>query len=183
MESLVAGASWLFAVDHEVFSIDLMTGMKLVFPPSEQRDHFPFLLVNIGSGVSIIHVERDGYKRITGSSIGGGTFRGLMQLLGGGSSFSEMLAHACRGDSRSVDLLVGDIYGQAYSKIGLDKEIIASSFGKVRNGYISPNIDDMARGLLEMVTNNIGHLASLSAELKGTRFVIFSGFFIRGQGN
>lgn len=42
-----------------------------------------------------------------------------------------MLALADRGDNTAVDMLVGDIYGTGYSKIGLKAETIASSFGKV----------------------------------------------------
>jgi len=55
---------------------------------------FPYLLVNIGSGVSILKVEsEDQYQRIDGTSLGGGTFYGLCNLLTGLSSFDEMLEH------------------------------------------------------------------------------------------
>ncbi|KAI9846653.1 MAG: hypothetical protein M1830_007434 [Pleopsidium flavum] len=36
-----------------------------------------------------------------------------------------------RGDNSAVDMLVGDIYGTDYGKIGLKSNTIASSFGKV----------------------------------------------------
>ena len=42
-----------------------------------------------------------------------------------------MLAMAERGDNTNVDMLVGDIYGGGYEKIGLKATTIASSFGKV----------------------------------------------------
>lgn len=36
---------------------------------------YPYLLVNIGSGVSILKVTSDtSYERVSGSSLGGGTF-------------------------------------------------------------------------------------------------------------
>ena len=42
----------------------------------------PCLLVNIGSGVSIIKVDEDGkFERVSGTSIGGGTLWGLLSLL------------------------------------------------------------------------------------------------------
>ena len=44
---------------------------------------------------------------------------------------ADMLALADKGDNSSVDMLVGDIYGQDYQKIGLKSSTIASSFGKV----------------------------------------------------
>ena len=49
---------------------------------SLEPDIFPYLLVNIGSGVSILKVEsEDSYRRIGGTSMGGGTFWGLGSLL------------------------------------------------------------------------------------------------------
>jgi type II pantothenate kinase len=42
-----------------------------------------------------------------------------------------MLAMADRGDNSGVDMLVGDIYGMDYGKIGLKSTAIASTFGKV----------------------------------------------------
>lgn len=39
-----------------------------------------------------------------------------------------------RGDSRNVDMLVGDIYGGNYTKIGLSEDTIASSMGKAVRG-------------------------------------------------
>ena len=42
----------------------------------------PCLLVNIGSGVSIIRVDEDGsFERVSGTSLGGGTLWGLLSLL------------------------------------------------------------------------------------------------------
>jgi type II pantothenate kinase len=42
-----------------------------------------------------------------------------------------MLGMAERGDNNNVDMLVGDIYGGGYERIGLKPSTIASSFGKV----------------------------------------------------
>jgi type II pantothenate kinase len=48
----------------------------------------PCLLVNIGSGVSIIKVEEDGtFERVSGTSLGGGTLWGLLSLLTPATSF------------------------------------------------------------------------------------------------
>lgn len=95
-------------------------------------DIYPYLLVNIGSGVSFLKVSgpRE-YERVGGTSLGGGTLWGLLSLLTGARSFDEMLSMASRGDNTKVDMLVGDIYGTDYGKIGLKSTTIASSFGKV----------------------------------------------------
>lgn len=97
-----------------------------------RADIYPYLLVNIGSGVSMIKVSGPrAYERVGGTSLGGGTLWGLLSLLTGARSFDEMLGMAERGDNAKVDMLVGDIYGQDYGKIGLKSTTIASSFGKV----------------------------------------------------
>ena len=77
-----------------------------------------------------------------------------------------MLALSEEGDNASVDMLVGDIYGSDYSKIGLKSSTIASTFGKVfRQGASaderkkSLKQEDIAKSLLYAVSNNIGHVA------------------------
>jgi type II pantothenate kinase len=99
---------------------------------SPSDDIYPYLLVNIGSGVSFLKVSgpRE-YERVGGTSLGGGTLWGLLSLLTGARTFDEMLNMASRGDNTKVDMLVGDIYGTDYGKIGLKSTTIASSFGKV----------------------------------------------------
>jgi hypothetical protein len=48
----------------------------------------PCLLVNIGSGVSIIKIDEDGkFERVSGTSLGGGTLWGLLSLLTPATSF------------------------------------------------------------------------------------------------
>ena len=47
----------------------------------------------------------------------------------------EMLALSEKGDNETVDMLVGDIYGTDYSKLGLKSTMIASTFGKVLGTY------------------------------------------------
>jgi len=97
-----------------------------------RADIYPYLLVNIGSGVSMIKVSgpRE-FQRVGGTSLGGGTLWGLLSLLTGARTFDDMLGMAERGDNTKVDMLVGDIYGTDYGKIGLKSTTIASSFGKV----------------------------------------------------
>jgi type II pantothenate kinase len=42
------------------------------FSPVDDSALFPYMLVNIGSGVSIIQVDEHGHQRISGTNIGGG---------------------------------------------------------------------------------------------------------------
>ena len=75
---------------------------------------------------------------------------------------SEMLALSEKGDNSSVDMLVGDIYGQDYGRLGLKSTTIASSFGKVfKKGAHKTNFsaEDISKSLLYAVSNNIGQIA------------------------
>ena len=54
----------------------------------------PCLLVNIGSGVSVIKIDEDGkFERVSGTSLGGGTLWGLLSLLTPATSFDGMSPH------------------------------------------------------------------------------------------
>ena len=116
-------------IPREVFAYSEIDPMHFA---EARADIYPYLLVNIGSGVSMIKVSGPRrYERIGGTSLGGGTLWGLLSLLTGARTFDGMLAMAEMGDNTGVDMLVGDIYGTDYSKIGLKSTTIASSFGKV----------------------------------------------------
>lgn len=64
-------------------------GISFVNNPTPQ---LPCLVVNIGSGVSIIKVDEDGsFERVSGTSLGGGTLWGLLSLLTPATTFDGML--------------------------------------------------------------------------------------------
>ena len=88
---------------------------------------YPYIIVNIGSGVSILHVTSyDKFRRIGGTSVGGGTFLGLCSLLTGVENFQDAMDLAERGDNTRVDKMVRDIYGGDYDKLGLSGDLVAS---------------------------------------------------------
>ena len=73
-----------------------------------------------------------------------------------------MLQMAEKGDNANVDMLVADIYGQGYGRLGLKSTVIASSFGKVfkkgkEKRHFSP--ENISKSLLYGVSNNIGQIA------------------------
>lgn len=130
MECLIIGLDFFITeIPGEVFTYSEDNPMHFVEPADNV---YPYLLVNIGSGVSFLKVSgpRE-YQRVGGTSLGGGTLWGLLSLLTGARTFDEMLELASEGDNSKVDMLVGDIYGTDYGKIGLKSTTIASSFGKV----------------------------------------------------
>jgi len=143
---------------------------------------YPYILVNIGSGVSILLVksEKD-YKRISGTSIGGGTFLGLCCLLTGCSTYEEAISLATKGDSTKVDKLVRDIYGGDYSRFGLPGNVVASSFGymHIEEKRNQASREDLARSTLQTILNNIGLIARDCASNYQCERVLFVGSFLR----
>ncbi|KAI9894899.1 MAG: hypothetical protein M1814_000119 [Vezdaea aestivalis] len=204
MECLIIGLDFFIAeIPSEVFTYSDEDFMDFQKPTTKI---YPYLLVNIGSGVSMIKVSSPtDYVRIGGTSLGGGTLWGLLSLLTGAKTFDEMLHMAEKGDNSAVDMLVGDIYGTDYSKIGLKSTTIASSFGKVfrkqreaereaedsgglsndddptRKGTGGFNGEDISRSLLYAVSNNIGQIAYLQSEKHDLKRIYFGGSFIRGH--
>eukprot|EP00428_Durinskia_dybowskii_P024710 CAMPEP_0170237570 /NCGR_PEP_ID=MMETSP0116_2-20130129/18536_1 /TAXON_ID=400756 /ORGANISM="Durinskia baltica, Strain CSIRO CS-38" /LENGTH=442 /DNA_ID=CAMNT_0010488375 /DNA_START=21 /DNA_END=1345 /DNA_ORIENTATION=- len=150
------------------------------------RALFPFLLVNIGSGVSVVRVDGlDRFERVSGSAVGGGTFWGLCQLLcpdcGG---FEEAGQLAEQGDASSINLLVEDIYGGDYTLpngIKLAGNITASFFAKAAKGGRHGNCSDADKlhALTKMVSSNICQIAYLNARLHNTNRIVFTGNFLR----
>ncbi|TID28382.1 hypothetical protein CANINC_002560 [Pichia inconspicua] len=160
---------------------------------------YPYLLVNIGSGVSMVKVtgpKEGNFERVGGSSLGGGTLWGLLSILTDANTFDEMLEMATRGNNENVDLLVGDIYGTGYNKIGLKANHIASSMGKVFKEVVSGDVEDtltreerlskfkqedIAQSLLYAVSYNIGQIAYLQAQRHELKKIYFAGSYIRNH--
>ncbi|WFD03194.1 pantothenate kinase [Malassezia obtusa] len=166
----------------------------------EPSPKLPCLLVNIGSGVSILKVDENGqFERVSGTSLGGGTLWGLLGLLTDARNFDEMLEMCARGNNSNVDMLVGDIYGRVgLDHLGLKASTIASSFGKVfrwdrdedaPGGAAEESArrrarfrqEDICRSLLYAISNNIGQIAHLNAEKYKLDRIYFGGCFIRGH--
>ncbi|CAI1865937.1 hypothetical protein SEUBUCD646_0B06250 [Saccharomyces eubayanus] len=212
MEGLIQGLDFfIHEIPDEVFTYNDQDG-EIIIPTStgstNSKPIYPYLLVNIGSGVSILKVtDPNNFSRIGGSSLGGGTLWGLLSLITGAQSYDEMLNWAQEGDNSSIDMLVGDIYGTGYSKIGLKSSAIASSFGKVFQNRIAsnkslPNNDnesccshesieknngqmlknpDICKSLLFAISNNIGQIAYLQAKVHNVQNIYFGGSYTRGH--
>jgi len=149
---------------NELFTVEPKTGLveELEWPD----ELFPFLVVNMGSGVSVLQVNRPGpggYVRVGGTACGGATFLGLCTLLTSANSFEEALRLAERGDARRVDTLVGDIYGpEGAVDLNMPATVTAANFGKLATKMVDGNFTnkfsvtfteaDLARATLQMVT-------------------------------
>lgn len=181
------------ATPKEVLRTVTEVSMSRHFLELEANALFPFLLVNIGSGVSIVKVNGiNDFERVSGSAVGGGTFWGLGQLLCPESctTFAEAGQLACAGDAASVNLLVGDIYGGDYtlpSGAVLPAEIVASFFAKATRSSSSTGARShdcsrdasLLQALTRMVSANTCQIAYLNARIYGLSRIVFTGNFLR----
>lgn len=156
---------------------------------------FPFIVVNMGSGVSILRVDsaaEGDYVRIGGTACGGGTFLGMARALTSAETFEDALRLAEGGDATKCDLLVRDIYGdEGSTSLGLSGALTASNFGRLSE---NPNHEeegadakvcdekDLARSLLQMVTQQSVLLSSAFARHIGcVDRVFFVGGFVEEE--
>eukprot|EP00090_Calanus_glacialis_P034823 TRINITY_DN5891_c0_g1_i1.p1 TRINITY_DN5891_c0_g1~~TRINITY_DN5891_c0_g1_i1.p1 ORF type:complete len:780 (-),score=227.21 TRINITY_DN5891_c0_g1_i1:391-2730(-) len=185
MMCMIRGCNFLLRnISDEAFIYQKKDDPAYTFQPLNPQEMFPYLLVMIGSGVSVLKVEsEDKYSRIGGTATGGGTFWGLGKLLTSAKDFDDLLSLAEQGDHRKVDMLVKDIYGSDYSTLGLPADLIASSFGKaihLGGDQEKPFSEaDIARSLLYIISNDIGQISCLYAMLHKIKRIYFGGFFLR----
>lgn len=92
----------VFFLDSSVLDVCPFSSVCL-YTITDEADVYPYLLVNIGSGVSMVKVTGEGqFERVSGSSLGGGTFWGLCRLLTGLQDFDDMLQLSSTGDNSQV---------------------------------------------------------------------------------
>lgn len=144
---------------------------------------FPHLIVNIGSGVSVIKVHDNSIERIGGTSCGGGTLIGLAKILIGVDSYFDIMNLAREGNYENLDLMVRDIHAVHHDKLSsdLDSDVIASSFGKVYMMLAKGNKDirkeDIAASLLVFICFQISQVAVLMAQIHKIKNIFYFGNF------
>lgn len=153
----------------------------LILAPSPLA--YPFLIVNIGSGISILCVESPGtYRRVSGSALGGSSLRGLAYLIAGVHSFPELIAMAGEGTNDHIDLLVGDIYGTDYDASNLPAEVVAGYFGKVfPKERVDYSREDLVFGVLQVICENIAQISFLCASIQRTKRIYFTGGLLEAE--
>ena len=136
----------------------------------------PCLLVNCGTGVSILKIEEEKMERVTGTCLGGGSLLGLASALLGVRSYEEIMQLCEVGNAANVDILMSDIYGNTEAS-----ETVAVSLGKVALTEGTFEKADLARSLLNMFAYNVGNIAYLVTRLQQVSTIFFAGNFIRNH--
>lgn len=97
--------------------------------PLNLDDSYPFLVMSIGSGDSVLAVHfKDNYNQVTWTSLGRDTFPSSCHLLTGCESFEEALELTSKGDSTQANKLVRDTYGGEHERFCLPVWAVAASF-------------------------------------------------------
>lgn len=130
---------------------------------------YPYFIVNIGSGISIVKViSEDSFERVTGTSIGGGTVYGLANSIMDLDSFDDLMAQ-CDIGTNCVDSFEHGHLSDNPHPWGLK-----ASFGAYQG---DARHEDSARSIADMVSYNIGQIAYLVAKLHGVKRLFFTGFY------
>ena len=139
----------------------------------------PHLLVSLGTGTSILRVERGGkVVRVGGTGLGGGTLQGFGRLLLDEPDYDTLSSLAAQGDRRRVDLLVRDLYSAG--EIPLSGDLTAANLGRVA----SRDPRDLAHAIVGLIGENVGLLAGALARSDGAQpplDIVYAGATLRAN--
>ena len=180
IEAISIGFSFLVRRPDSAFIFQSASNPRRSVPLLEVADPFPLLLVNVGSGVSMLKIYGPGkYQRVQGSPIGGGTVLGLGRALFGATSFDEIMELSMQGDSSSVDLSVGELIGASPGDEYWNFNTLASSLTKLNTSDLAKTSRaDLAQSIVRMVSYNIGNIAYLASCLHHCSRIYFSGKYV-----
>ncbi|CAK9070848.1 unnamed protein product [Durusdinium trenchii] len=161
MESLVSGLTFLHEnkPKDEVFQIMPDGSQVMVDWPDPL---YPCIIVNIGSGVSVLRLDAGEsgepyFTRLGGTATGGAAFLGLVRMMTSAKTYPDCLALAQKGDATRVNKLVSDIYGQdGCGNLGLPPGLTAAHFAKITmKDFDHPAYQeaDVAAAVLTMVVS------------------------------
>ncbi len=134
----------------------------------------PYLVVSIGTGTSAIAASQGPAERAGGCALGGGTLRGLGQLLLGTSDHDEISQLAAKGSRFGIDLEIADLYPE------IPRGFTASNFGgNARIGAQRHRREDLAHALTVLVGENVSILCCAIAQGRGIHHIAFGGGTLR----
>ena len=118
------------------------------------------IVVNIGTGTTIVYSDINNNKYLRGTGLGGGAFYGISKRMGiSFNDINELFDMSSKGDYHNIDLLIGDISKDDISL--LSKDITAANFAAYNK---TANDNDKINAILNMITQNIGLIIKLAKE-------------------
>ena len=118
------------------------------------------IIVNIGTGTTIVYSNINENKYLIGTGLGGGCFSGMAKRFGiKFDTMAELFDILKNGDYHNVDLLIGDISKNNIST--LSKDLTAANFAAYDK---DASIGDNLSAMLNLITQNIGLIIKLAKE-------------------
>ncbi|MBE6688082.1 MAG: type II pantothenate kinase [Ruminococcaceae bacterium] len=133
------------------------------------------IVVSMGTGTAIVHVNGNSTDYLGGTGMGGGTLLGLSKLLINVESIDHISALACEGDISNIDLRIADITKKDIIP-NLPGHTTASNFGKVSD--VATNAD-IARGTINLVFETIAVISIFAARSRNAKDIVLTGNLTR----
>lgn len=132
------------------------------------------LIVSIGTGTALIRVDENSIKHLGGTGVGAGTLINMCKLIAGTNDIEEIIKLAEKGDLKNIDLRIGDITDKETTT--LPKDLTLSNFGNLNK---NANKEDVALGIVNMIFETIGMMASFSLKNDTIKDVILIGNIVK----
>lgn len=133
-------------------------------------DNEEAIVVNLGTGTTLVKASADEIIHIGGSAVGGGTLTGLSSRMFGVTDVKVISAMASKGNLQNVDIGMSEISREKVPS--LPDYATASNFGKMKSTATN---NDVALGLLNMIYQTAGTLAVFASRNLGINDVVMTG--------
>jgi type II pantothenate kinase len=131
------------------------------------------LVVSAGTGTAMIAARGTDCQHITGSAVGGGTLLGLGKLCLGTADPLEIAALAAKGNPAHVDGTLEDVIGGGIGSLPADATAV--NLGRLIKLSGKPSREDLAAGLVTLVSQVIAVIALNAARAEGLEHVVIVG--------
>ena len=131
------------------------------------------LVVSAGTGTAMIAARGKTCQHVTGSAVGGGTLLGLAKLCLGTADPLEIAALAALGNPAEVDGTLADVIGGGIGSLPADATAV--NLGRIVKLSSAPSREDLAAGLVTLVSQVIAVIALNAAKANGLEQIVIVG--------
>lgn len=128
------------------------------------------LVVSVGTGTAFVMAEKNSYKHLGGTGVGGGTLLGLLKKMVNISSINEFNEIITKGNLDNVDLKIKDITTKEIP--GLSMDTTSSNFGKLKK---NASKEDIILGVVNLIFETIGVMSALALKNTDCKDVVVLG--------
>ena len=130
-----------------------------------------FLVISAGSGTACVLKKDNQFIHAGGTGLGGGTIRGLCDLLIQENDPEQINTLSLKGDYKKVDLILKDVVSGPIGN--LPEETSAVNFGKMSASDLGDA--DLAAGVINMVAQTILKTSATAAIVSGISNILIIG--------